>query len=114
MIDHGADGQRIANPPERVSRLPDELVDGEITAPDLMVEVKSLTDSLPKLRSKIQEFLALGAEVGILIDPETHQLEVCRPHQTKPEYLEGGDMLTLLELLPGWAIAIAALWPLVF
>jgi Uma2 family endonuclease len=32
--------------------------------PDLMFEVKCKTDSLPKLRQKIQEFLALGTQVG--------------------------------------------------
>ncbi|MEM9006220.1 MAG: Uma2 family endonuclease [Cyanobacteria bacterium P01_F01_bin.86] len=40
-------------------------------APDLMVEVKSPTDSLKKVRQKITNFLALGTQVGILVDPET-------------------------------------------
>ncbi|OUC12760.1 MAG: hypothetical protein B0A82_20475 [Alkalinema sp. CACIAM 70d] len=39
-------------------------------APDLIVEVKSPTDSLVKLREKIDEFLRLGTKVGLLVNPE--------------------------------------------
>ena len=50
-------------------------------APDLMVEVKSPTDSLTALRSKIDEFLKLGTRVGILINPEKSWVEVRRSSQ---------------------------------
>ncbi len=75
--------------------------------------MKSPTDSLIKLRDKIQEFLALGTEVGILINPETRQVEVYRTGD-ETMLLGDGDRLTMLDLLPGWEVAIADLWPLVF
>jgi Uma2 family endonuclease len=82
-------------------------------APDLMVKVKSPTDSLKKLRAKIQEFLELGTLVGISIDPEVRSLEIYRFNQDMI-VLEDGDTLTLPDLLPGWEIAVSELWPLRF
>ena len=82
--------------------------------PDLMVEVKSPTDSLKKIRQKVQTFLALGTQVGIVIDPETHTVEVYRSSTETAQVLKDGDQLTLPELFPGWTLAIADLWPLVF
>ena len=83
-------------------------------APDLIVEVRSPSDSLTKLREKIQSFFAVGTEVGILVDPKSRTVEVYRPGQSAPQVLRDGDVLTVPELLPGWNVAIADLWPLVF
>jgi Uma2 family endonuclease len=82
-------------------------------APDLMVEVKSPTDSLKKLRAKIDEFLEQGTQVGILIHPEQHWLEIRREGE-KPVRLGDGDILTLPDLLPGWEVQVSELWPPVF
>ncbi|MBW4483076.1 MAG: Uma2 family endonuclease [Tildeniella torsiva UHER 1998/13D] len=95
---------------ERLRRSPRSFAE---LAPDLMVEVKSPTDKLTKLRSKIQDFLALGTQVGILIDPEARCVEVYRAGD-EAILLGDGDRLTLPDLLPGWEVAIADLWPLVF
>lgn len=69
--------------------------------PDLMmVEVKSPSDSVQKLRDKIQDFLRLGTRVGVLINPENQIIEVYRTEQP-PETLRDGDVMTLPDLLPG-------------
>ncbi len=78
-------------------------------APDLMVEVKSPTDSLTKLREKIDEFLALGTRVGILIHPEQRWVEVRRSGQ-EPLTFHDGDVLTVPDLLPGWEVKVEDLW----
>jgi Uma2 family endonuclease len=65
-----------------------------------MFEVKSKTDSLSKLRQKIQEFLALGTLVGVLVDPRSRMMEVYRQGVQKV-VLQDGDVLTVPELLPG-------------
>ena len=83
-------------------------------APDLMVEVRSPTDSLASLRQKIQSFLEVGTQVGILIDPKSRTVEIYRPEQETPQVLQDGDVLTVPDLLPGWSVAISDLWPLVF
>ncbi|PSB32794.1 Uma2 family endonuclease [Stenomitos frigidus] len=78
-------------------------------APDLMVEVKSPTDSLAKLREKIDTFLSLGTKVGILINPEQRWVEVRRSTQA-PTTLHDGDTLTIPDLLPGWDVQVNDLW----
>lgn len=82
-------------------------------APDLMVEVKSPTDSLKKLQAKIEAFLAQGTQVGILIHPEQRWVEIYRSGET-PIRIGDGDVLTLPDLLPGWQVQVSDLWPLVF
>ena len=82
-------------------------------APDLMVEVKSPTDSVKKLEEKIVAFLKEGTRIGILINPENRTLRVFRSGQA-PEIFQDGDILTLPDLLPGWEVAISELWSPVF
>ena len=82
--------------------------------PDLMVEVRSPTDSLTQLRQKIQSFLEVGVQVGVLVDPKSRTVEVYRPAQETPQVLRDGDVLAVPDLLPGWSVAISDLWPLVF
>ncbi len=79
-------------------------------APDLMIEVKSPTDSLSALRKKIQNFLSQGTNVGILINPEKHRIEIYRLGE-EVVVLGDGDILTVPDLLPGWEVAVTDLWP---
>ena len=91
---------------ERLPRAPRSFAE---LAPDLMVEVKSPSDSLKSLREKIQNFLSQGTKVGILINPENHRVEIYR----SGEYLivlGDGDILTIPDLLPGFEVAIVDLW----
>lgn len=78
-------------------------------APDLMVEVKSPSDSLKGLREKIDSFLSQGTRVGILINPEQRWVEIRRMEQS-PIALHDGDTLMVPDLLPGWQVQVADLW----
>lgn len=95
---------------ERLRRSPQSFAE---LAPDLVVEVKSPSDSLPQLRSKIDDFLSQGTLVGILINPEQRWLEIRRSAQ-EPVTLQDGDRLTVPDLLPDWSVAVSDLWPPVF
>lgn len=77
--------------------------------PDLIFEVKSKGDKLPKLRQKIQDFLELGTLVGVLVDPRIRTMEVYRPMREKI-VLRDGDVLEVEELLPGWKLPVAEVW----
>ncbi|MEA5550128.1 Uma2 family endonuclease [Anabaena cylindrica UHCC 0172] len=96
----------------RADRLKQSTEDYAELVPDLVVEVKSKTDSLEKLRKKIQEFISLGSQVGILINPKTRTLEVYR--SGKKKIFKDGDILTLPDLLPGLEVAISEIWSPVF
>jgi Uma2 family endonuclease len=81
--------------------------------PDLVVEIKSQSDRLSKLRKKLRMFIEQGAQVGILIDPDELTVTVYRPGR-KPLKLQGEAVLSIPELLPGWEVSIAQLWPPIF
>ena len=90
-------------------RLPRPTEDYAELVPELMFEVKSKTDSLAKLRQKIQQFLELGTRVGVLVDPRTHTMEVYRLNADKI-VLGDEDKLQVPEILPGWELAVAEVW----
>jgi len=81
--------------------------------PDIVVEIKSQSDRLKRLREKIQSFIELGAKVGILIDPDKRTVTIYTP-TAEPAVLRDGDMISIPELLPGWEIAVTELWPIDF
>lgn len=95
---------------ERLRRAPRSFAQ---LAPDLMVEVKSPTDSVEELENKINSFLQQGTQIGILINPEDTTVKVFRL-EAEPIVLHSGDVLTLPDLLPDWSVAVADLWSPVF
>lgn len=97
----------------KASRLRRSTRDFVQLVPDLMVEIKSKTDRLKPLEEKIQSFLQLGAQIGILIDPDRQTVTVYRP-TGEPAVLLNSDTLTIPELFPGWELPVAELWPPVF
>lgn len=93
----------------RADRLKRTTPDYAKGVPDLIFEVKSKTDSLEKLHQKIQVFLELGTQVGVLVDPRTRTMEVYRLGQEKI-VLQDGDILTVPDVLPGWELMVSEIW----
>ncbi|CBN58634.1 MULTISPECIES: Uma2 family endonuclease [Kamptonema] len=81
--------------------------------PDLMVEIKSKTDRIKLIVEKIESFLALGSQVGLLVDPDKETVTIYRL-TGEPVVLTSSDTLTIPELFPGWELPISELWPPVF
>lgn len=81
--------------------------------PDLVVEIKSQSDRVKPLQEKIISFLELGARVGILIDPDKRTVTIYTP-TAEPVVLRDGDILSIPQLLPGWEVPVAELWPIEF
>src|SRR4028119_2441573 len=79
---------------------------GELV-PDLVVEIKK------PLEKKIKNFIELGAQVGILIDPDDEAVTVYR-QEGEPIVLGNEDVLTVSELFPAWELPISELWAPIF
>ncbi|MFM6508314.1 MAG: Uma2 family endonuclease, partial [Dolichospermum sp.] len=47
--------------------------------PDFVLELRSKTDSLEKLQSKMREYIENGASLGWLIDQKNQRVEIYRP-----------------------------------
>ncbi|WP_445316576.1 Uma2 family endonuclease [Microcoleus vaginatus] len=81
--------------------------------PDLVVEIKSQSDRIKPLEKKIKHFIELGAQVGILIDPDEETVTVYR-QEGELIVLGDEDILTVPELFPGWELPISELWSPIF
>jgi len=77
--------------------------------PDFVIELRSESDSLPKLQAKMQEYIDNGTRLGWLIDPQSEQVEVYRSGSaievlTKPMAVSG-EMV-----LPGFILKLNRIW----
>jgi len=77
--------------------------------PDLVVELRSRTDSLADLKSKMDEYINNGAQLGWLIDPLERKVNVYRPGAI-PEVLDDPKEVSGEPLLPGFVLDVQALW----
>jgi Uma2 family endonuclease len=79
--------------------------------PDFVIELRSATDSLETLRSKMRDYQSNNCRLGWLIDPQTPLVEIYRLSQNveiinfsfdQPPTLSGEDVLPgfLLDLTP--------------
>ncbi len=73
--------------------------------PDFVIELRSRSDSLQTLRDKMQEYIANGAQLGWLINPQDQQVEIYERGQAVvtaalPAQLLGGTVL------PGFTLAL--------
>jgi Uma2 family endonuclease len=78
-------------------------------SPDFVVELRSSSDSLKKLREKIQEYIDNGVRLGWLIDSTTKQVEIYRPGQ-EAEGLESPTSLSGEDVLPGFILNLSKVW----
>ena len=66
--------------------------------PDFAVELRSPSDDLDDLRSKMQEYVENGLRLGWLLDPESGVVEIYRAGQgvevlQEPQFLSGEEVL---------------------
>ncbi len=79
------------------------------TYPDFAVELRSPSDGLADVQSKMAEYLANGVRLGWLIDPQNRRVYVYRPGQPV-DILEEPDALSGEPVLPGFALDLTAIW----
>jgi len=77
--------------------------------PDLIVEVRSPSDELPKQQEKMERWIGYGARLGWLFDPSEDRLYVYRPN-IAPEVLERPDRISGEPEFPGLEIDLSEIW----
>lgn len=77
--------------------------------PEFVIEVRSLTDRIHELREKMSMWLANGAELAWLIDPERKAVEVYRPGRA-PEVLEGMSAVYGEGPVGGFVLELRRIW----
>ena len=77
--------------------------------PDFVLELRSQSDSLAEVQRKMVEYMANGARLGLLVDPQNRRVHVYRPEQPV-EILEEPASVSGDPVLPGFTLDLSALW----
>jgi Uma2 family endonuclease len=96
---------------DRVAALPKKQQEGFYQlCPDFVIELRSSTDRINRLKKKMEEYMANGAELGWLIDPQERTVWIYRPGRAaecivNPERISGEGPVAgfVLELAEVWA-----------
>jgi Uma2 family endonuclease len=73
--------------------------------PDFLIELRSTTDSLNDLQTKMLEYQRLGVRLGLLINPQDKQVEVYRLGQAV-ETLESPISVSCEDVLPRFVLSL--------
>ena len=73
--------------------------------PDFVLELRSATDRINRLKEKMDEYIANGAQLGWLIDPQERRVYVYRPN-TDVEILESPESVSGEPVLPGFVLKL--------
>jgi Uma2 family endonuclease len=94
----------------RLNKLPPgELQKFPLLCPDFVIEVASPSDRLPKLRAKMEEYLANGVRLGWLIDPKQRRVYVYRPGKDV-QVRSNLKQISGSPELPGFVLKLAEIW----
>ncbi len=77
--------------------------------PDAVFEVGSPSDTLAHLQAKMRQYIQNGAALGVLVDPEHHDVEVYRPGR-EPELHSGASEIALDPELPEFRLVLNGIW----
>lgn len=77
--------------------------------PDFVIELRSASDTLGSLQTKMQEYIDNGAILGFLIDRKHHTVHIYRPDRT-PEILDCPETVSADPELPGLVLRMAKVW----
>ncbi len=92
------------------SRITAEMMHGFVRiAPDLVVEVVSDNDLYYDVETKVREYLQAGVRLVWVLNPATSSLRVHRA--SGPSEFSLGDQLSGEDVLPGFSVAVADLFP---
>ncbi|MBW4440929.1 MAG: Uma2 family endonuclease [Plectolyngbya sp. WJT66-NPBG17] len=78
-------------------------------APDFVVELRSSSDTLASLKEKMEEYIANGVRLGLLIDRKNCQVYVYRPNQPS-EILDNPKSVSCEPEMSGFALKMARIW----
>ncbi len=78
-------------------------------APDFVVELRSSSDTLVSLKEKMEEYMANGVRLGLLIDRKNGQVHVYRLNRL-PEILDNPVSVSCEPEMPLFALKMARIW----
>lgn len=73
--------------------------------PDFVIEVRSESDSLSELKTKMEKWLANGVRLGWLVDPQEQTTTIYRPNQ-QPQQVPFDQTLSGEDVLVGFTLNV--------
>ncbi len=77
--------------------------------PDFVIELRSATDRLNTVKTKMREYQRLGVRLGLLINPQDRKVEIYRPGQ-EPEILDNPTLINCGDVMPGFVLSMNRIW----
>jgi Uma2 family endonuclease len=77
--------------------------------PDFVIELRSRTDSLADLQTKMREYQDNGVRLGLLINPQDRQVEIYRL-DGMVEVLQSPTQVSGEDVLPGFILDLSMIW----
>jgi Uma2 family endonuclease len=77
--------------------------------PDFVIELRSDSDNMAPLRTKMREYMENGACLGWLIDLKNKKVEIYRQNQDV-EVLDNPTTLSGEDVLPGFVLDLTEVW----
>ncbi len=71
--------------------------------PDAVFEIRSSSDSASELREKMRMYVANGARLAVLIDPQSRAVEIYDPGR-EPQVQKRAESVALGPVLPGFIL----------
>ena len=77
--------------------------------PDFAIELRSTTDKIDAVQTKMLEYQALGVRLGWLINPQAKQVEIYRVGK-EVEVLESPTEVSGEDVLPEFVLDLTTIW----
>jgi Uma2 family endonuclease len=77
--------------------------------PDFVIELRSQSDTVRKLKAKMSEYVKNGSSLGWLIDPIERRVHIYRPG-APPEILDDPAEVSGEPLLKGFVLKLSEIW----
>jgi Uma2 family endonuclease len=77
--------------------------------PDFVIELRSRTDSLADLQTKMREYQDNGVRLGLFINPQDRQVEIYRL-DGMVEVLQSPTQVSGEDVLPGFILDLSMIW----
>jgi Uma2 family endonuclease len=98
----------------RLAGLTEEEKEGFLPlCPDVVVELRSVSDPLNNLKEKMREYMENGARLGLLVDPRERKLYAYRDDSTIDVY-ENLESLSCDPVIPGFVLDLQGIWDVEF
>jgi Uma2 family endonuclease len=77
--------------------------------PDFVIELRSATDRLNAVKTKMVEYQSLGVKLGLLVNPQDRQVEIYRLER-ELEVLDTPMSVNCNDVMPGFTLNMNEIW----